>query len=82
MVSSPAYSPCEPAFGCNDTPANPVMTDRGIRKYLAQSRAPQTRMHHYFFLYQYCMRSCPYCAAKLGTDERRNHAIYFANWYD
>ncbi len=24
MASSPAYSPCEPAFGCNDTPANPV----------------------------------------------------------
>lgn len=56
------------------TPANATMTDRGIRKYLNQSRAPQTRMHHYFFLYQYCMRSCPYCAAKLGVTMTGNHS--------
>ena len=26
MTSSPAYSPCDPAFGCSDIPANPVIS--------------------------------------------------------
>lgn len=50
-----------------------AFTDNGIRRYLAESRAPKSKMHHYFFLYQYCMRSCPYCAAKLGVTMTGNH---------
>ena len=55
-------------------PEAPVMTDRGIRKYLDQSRHPTIKMQHYFFLYQYCMRSCPYCAAKLGVTLTGDHS--------
>src|SRR5256885_5583061 len=26
IASNPAYSPCDPAFGCNETAANPVIS--------------------------------------------------------
>ena len=46
ITSSPAYSPCEPAFGCSDTAAKPVISASArleLVEQLADSPAPARR---------------------------------------
>jgi hypothetical protein len=40
ITSRPAYSPCDPAFGCSDTAAKPVMSQRSASSVRNSSAYP------------------------------------------